>query len=1011
MGSSGVFSGRETYLTFRDYLPGATQAWIAIQRDHTEMAKTQYSQLSNVVYLPHIGWTLESYHQRVGDVTWLTGPQSGNLSADTGSTFAPNVQAFNAFSQQTISGVTYAPSVQSTGTPMNVARPAAGTDWSTTNLSADQSAFPSPNTAEDFTPMNRVQVTPTYPASGSTAPWDNLTFTCHAPSGVITPRSTIGTFYLNGPAGDACPLGTSQVGVGAVGTGQYSIKVRGDGFAYLYEFFAIPGNSTYTTSNWVPRYSFLWNTGQHALAWTVIQITVQKRMWVDSNGHWLGDTLSFSAGAVGTLPGQTSQVKNLAELAISLLRFQPSYVPTYKVPRLANQPMTVCPVRVDVAIDCRASWYAARHVYKTPGYILDDHVIFEQPVTQSRPINVVWTGVLPVNQQTHDSCGWFATVYDQSGTALTPIGGVITVTTVSGQIAYQQFTPTANMTGAQVKISLSATTDLISAPLITSWAIYGTPIYDYVNPVETYTVPYSQAPPSLYQQSIASVAISPQTTDPGGESATFVVWDMTGELEFLETVNFLPVYLWETDNNPVTNPTGGQVSLFRGYCLYAEGERQRTDNDAVYPGQLWTKWTCHCVGEWARIADATLPVIQVWTDPTTGKNSKVTDAVRNMLESVYPPEMVDVPDNETRFFGTSSATFTQMPGTSVADFCQGSMQDYFGGWCLWDESAGDRGVMRAFLQKTAPYNNLAVFEMDHPTLLNNDGYLYIPQFAGSYPTTVGADNQQVLHTYMQAQTYKPKLERAEGNCVIVYGGGVAPDATLAAGSDSGQFVQIAVNVNSFNFLNLAPTSPGYPNGTDSTYFNRVIPIRAFRYDLPNQNAVDWLCRRIFDRSCYARYFLSFTAPMLTVIDVTDPLQRRPRRLRYYDPVMVRRYDGSLAQFLVVACAPSYEKDAIQMAHYILVTQENIDTKAVIPANSSALRELKKGQQRMLGTDWRNTNATSATQVQGQHIASETMAMPTIPNSPIQQLDPTKPGFGQFFFLNGYSTNGGGDIIR
>lgn len=1001
--NSGVFEGRQTFCVFRDYLPGAIQSFVSVSRRASEMARTQKSVIKNMVQLPHIGWTIESYHQNTGDVVWLDAAQAGAMVTDP-LTPVPHMGSLQSFAQQTISGVVYNGSVAATGGPMNIVRPPAGTNWSTNNLSGDQASFPPPLPSEDYTQMLRVLKTTTFSgvSDGSPEPWDNLLFNIWAPSSAITPRSTLASLYFNGPAGDPYYFGDVIPPSSFPGTGQYCIKVRGDGYAYLWELCTkvILGS---TVSYWAQRFAFLWNVNQRAVSWTMIHICVQKRMWKDSNGNYLGDVMSFGQGSSGVAPGQFSSVQNLAELAIMELRFQKGQVPTYRVPRLTNQPMTICPVRMDIAIDCRCAFNCARHVYKSTGTIKDDLVKFEQPLTQLRNVNLVWTGTLPTG------CTWSAKAYDQNGVALTLVGTVHTSTTQNGQVAYQQFLPTPGCTGIVPEITLNASSDLLRTPVLKDWAIYGDPIYENAATVSTYTVPRSNGGTASPQQVIESVTINPQSTDPGSENATIVVWDFTGDLDFLETVNFLPTYLYTTDPNVNTNPTGVNVDLFRGYCLEADGQRMRWHTPGMaYPDILGTRWTLKCVNEWARLVDSTIPVRQIWQDPFAAKNTKVTDAVRNGLLSIYPSSYVDVPDMGIRLFGTSPDTWQAEQGTRWADLCNDWMRDYFGGWVQWDVSASTKGMFRGFLQKTPPYNNLAIFEMDHPTILGGGMVPKVPQWAAAYPTiTVGS--QKVQSTFMQAGTFNPRLERAEGNCVIVYGGGVGPDAKLAAAADACKFTQFAINVNSCNFLGLSPGQPGYPDGTNSAYFGRVIPIRKVMFNLPNQDAVDWYTRRIYDRSCFARYFVAFIAPMIDVIDVTDPLQVRPRMLRYYDPVLVRQYDGSLRQFLVVSCQPAYTKDRIQMAHYLLVTQENINERAVIPQMPSDIIEQAKAQVRLMGVDMRQATGTNSAQKQGTHISSEAMSLPDLSSLPIQILDNTNPNYGKFYLMNGYS--GSGDIIR
>jgi len=997
-GTGGVFDNRQTFLTIGDYLPGANQDWIAVNRRAEEMARTQQATVTNMVHLPHIGKTIAPYHLNPGDVAWLTPAQTGIISSPTsGATVASNYNECNSFSQQNITGVTYAGNVQMVGAPYNVHQPSASGNWSADSLPLG--TVPYPNTAEDPTQMIRVL------NGANVDPCDNLVFNALIPSSAYTPRGSIATFYFNGPAGDSTfalypsnANGSFQPAKSNTGSGRYALKLRGDKRAYLYEL--AQDNATY-----IPRFSFQWDTGNTPASWTLVSITVAKRMWQDTNGNWKGDVITFTQTAGSVSPQQLSSITNTAELASITQRFQNGLVPAYQVPRLTNQPMTTMQVMMDVAVDCRASWNASRHVYQATGTITDDLISFNRPVTQKRPLTVVCSGTLNLGTT------WDISMTDQLGNACSPTGYEGVNRNNNGAVFYKAFTPNANQTGSQVTITSSASGSTFRAPVISDYSIFGVPLYQQSNPVTPITIPARQAPPSLWQQVIESVDIHYQQTDPSAENATIVVNDLTGELDpYLEGVNMLPIHVWVEDPSLVSNPNQVPVTIFRGYILVAQGKRNRTYDGQEYPNQLWTQWTLNCVGEWARLQDATLPVRQMWQDTTTLQNSQVTDCVSNMLQSVYPPSMVNVPSSSVRLLGTDASTWTAEPGTRVSDLTQGWMQDYFGGYIQFDFASGALGQMRGIFQNLPPYNNLAIFEIDHPTILHNNGQIYLPQVSAAYGVSNNS-GQTIQHTFIQAETFQPHIERAEGNCVIVFGGGGNPDAQQATGADATMFSNFAINVNSYNFLNLNPGDNGYPNGSNSAYFGRLIPIRVFRYDLPNQQAVDWYCRRVFDRSCYAKYYITFMAPLLFVNNAADPSQVRPRPLRYYDPVLLRQYDGSLSQFLVVSCEPTYTKDAIQMARYTIVTQENINQRAVVPPTKNSLLALKKAQARVIGFDMSNATGNWSATKQGGHINSAIMALPNPTGLPLQDLDNNSSTFGQFYSIVNYSSLPGSDLVR
>jgi len=99
-----------------------------------------------------------------------------------------------------------------------------------------------------------------------------------------------------------------------------------------------------------------------------------------------------------------------------------------------------------------------------------------------------------------------------------------------------------------------------------------------------------------------------------------------------------------------------------------------------------------------------------------------------------------------------------------------------------------------------------------------------------------------------------------------------------------------------------------------------------------------------------------------------------------------------------------------MAQYKLVTQANINQRAVIPVTINDLTALLSGFARITGTDMKQTQPTTVQQQQGQHVNSDMMALPNLTGTPIQNLDNTSPTFGQFFALPGYSVTGQ-DIVR
>lgn len=971
-----MFPDRSTRLVFNDY-PGATvQPWVWINRNGSEMCRSSKSTVSNVSYRPHLGWMIRAYHQEPGASQWLSAPQTGTIIPSAGNAIlASNFIEKNTFSQALISGVSYAAGVQSAGAPGIVHAPPAGADWSSDRLAADQTSYPPPDTSDDYTSMDRVLVS----TPGAVEPWDTLQFIVVTPSSRVQARGSIATFYFNGPAGDD--------GSGLVGLGKYALKLRGDGNSDLYE--------KLTDNSWKKRFTFKWNTTNGPVQNTMIAITVTNDMWLDEHGAYQGTRMTFwnndfHAGGL---------IAEMAQIAQTTIRFQYGMVPVYNVPRHTEAPTWVEPVRIDLARDCKAIARLCRHVYYDSGYLIDDFVSFDQPLTVDEPLYVVWSGSLPTGT------GWDAQIYDENGAALTALTGVTTVNTNRGQAAWKAFTPVAGQRYAQTKYTLTSDSSKFRTPRLESFDYRRAPIYASNNPVSLVYVPDRATPlPSLYKTTVAGVAISPQQTDPGAENANFSVWDMTGALSFLEDRNMNPVRA-EVWNGAQWCPT------FSGYALEADGRRMRRPSGSTYPSDKWTDWSIACVGEWARTSEAIMATRMQWTDRTTGMPYKVTDALRIAMSQVYDDTMLYVPDNDVRIFGVDPSDYVSEPGTRVVDFCSEMGRDYLGGYWLFDEAAGDRGVMRFYLQKQAPYNNLAIFELDHPTVIAGDSLARMPQWSPAYGTSL-IDGQEVQHTFIQAGTFHVKRERAEGNCVVTVGASAKLNASKSGAAEAAQLTQIAINVGSYNFLGLSPGDPGYPDGSSPEFFNRVVPIKVFDYKLPDQTAVDWKTRRVYEKACFSRYYLSFSAPMLLVTDVTDDLQRTPRRLRFYDPVLVRDYEGNLVQFLVLSCSPTYRKDSIQMANYVLVTQTNINQVGVMPHSyGEFLNSMMGAMAKVMGTGDKHNRQNFADQSQGLKINNPMLGLPTPSADPIQDLDNTSSTFGEFYFMPGYSAIGGPDVMR
>lgn len=978
MSMSGLFENRESFLVFGDYLPSVTQQWVHAEKDADSMCSGPDSDVSNCVRLQNIGWQLKSYHQAPGEAIWLTAAQPGLLSAGSGNAIlADGYQENPVFTQQTSTGLDYNAGVQSQGAPFAQLQAASDGDLSTYVLSADQAAYPSPFPGEDTTNMDRVYLG----TSGAVEPWDNLVIGVYVPGGSLTPNNTVATIMFNGPAGSDP---SAQTDSSLMGTGQYGLKFRSDGRAYLYEKLA--------SGDWTSRYSFQYLYAQNATQDTLVWVTISNRMFQDAAGNYQGDRIMFADAMCYDDPrsfGVLNSVTQLAEFAISGAVKRPAYM----VPRVTQQPCSVVPVRVDVARGCRASFQVMKHVYYTPGYIQDDFIALEQPWTPDGDFAIAVPCVIPVGTSIS------LEVFDENGASLSSTSALSITNTPKGQQAYQTFTPSAQQRYVQVKITLNASGDGFRSPIIISYAIDRQRIGFYSASYPSFQVPArSNLLPALWQSVISSIQIDPQTTDPGSENATFVVNDYTGGLEALRDTNMLPVALCTTYDEE-----GDYSVLFRGYILNCGRRERRSDGSKAYPAQGWSEYTLSCVGEWARTAEAIIPRMQPWNDTELGTALRVSDIVFKLAQMTYPDEMIDVASLPIQLFTTDGEAYVAQEGSKSIDLMREFAEDYLGAYMVYDACAGSTGagMLRMLQQKIPPYNNLAIFEFDHPTALAGDFIPRLPQVTSAYGITTASNGQVMQHAFVKAGTFFDHRDKAEGNCVTVFGGGVAENASDAGSSSGALFCQTAIKVDSFNFLDLAPSSPGYPDGSSPEFYGRIVPIKNVDHKLQTQGQVDWKCRRIFERACYSKYICTFDAPMLLIEDITDPSQSQPRRLRFYDPVLLRQPDGSLGQMLVESCVPTYQKDRIQWAHYTLISQSNIDTIGVMRKIPGGIGDLAKTLSRMFGRDLFNGSVPWAANSLGGPAATKILQLPSPTSNPIQDLDPTSATFGDFYPMLDY----------
>ena len=975
--STGVFPYRKTIATFDDYNPSCVQPRFMYTRSFDMMAQSLSAVKDNVVLDEGIGWRLRSYMDSYKDVQELTDADEGILRTSDGSLVAaPGITQFNSFAKQPLLGASYTGGVQDVGSPMLEKRVAAGASFDQ-QLTADAASFPPGLTDDDTVPLDRVLV-----SRDNHEPWDGILFVFDFPS-ASTGSTAPAKGYFCGPAGSD-PASASDAGL--LGLGQYCLKAYQSGVAVLAE--------KRQNGTWIERDSWLWAPSAVQIANGVAYFHIRSNCRQMPNGSFQGSVLTIRSSAFPQADLSTYSGPSIA-LGMALISMSHPTTHVYRAPRRTQQPTSLQKLRVDLHRLMRVKVQIAKHKYYAPGRLVDDVISFGCPLQS--PAGLPTYLYIYMKRIKPDGTELTLEVQDEHGAYLTQVGLPIETPTTT----IYKFTPTAKQRFAKVSIDFYTDETAFKTPILESYTLFRDSVFSTENPLTPLEIPIWHSPPALPQAVISSVAIEPQDVSQEAEAATIVVEDMSDALlSILDERTMVPIRI-ETRTS-ATDATK-KAWLFTGYVVNPEHTTTRHNPLAVspYPSRGGRKtYTLNCVGEWAASSEQYTTKRAPWISDVTSGNFKITDIIRIMYGNLFPAAMVDVPDLPITLFGQNPEDWVTDPGTRIMDFTSTLAEEYLGAYATFDGAAGTRGMQRLLMPKYPPYNNLAVFQEDGP------GIGKLPHFVPSYGTTTSANMQVVQYCYVKA-TPKPqkRIEKAEGNFVLVQGAGVGQNAALRDSRTASLITQFAVKVDSYNFLGLAPGTSGYPSGLSAEFRNRQVPIQVIDFKLGTQDAVDWRTRRIYDRACWARVFISFVAPLLTVTDVTDPVQTRERRLRYYDPVMYKTHDGTLRQCLVLKCRPTIVKDHIQMAEYTLVTTGNINDIAVMPPASSPFMSLMKGMSRYLGNG-QFDSTVFANQKASMSVASQIMGLPELTADPLQYLDNTDLAtFGKFKWMMDYDRLG------
>lgn len=971
--------GRRTRVTIGHMPEVVTQLPFVYERRAEEVARGTQAASVEIKFVDGIGLRLRAHQDDIGRLFERADAQDKFL---TGSAvqIADNWGTQMVHRQYDYPELNYIDAGAGQTVPMFEKRVPAGADWDG-RLDADEAAFPGPVSSEDPSPLDRV-----FKTTEVHRPDHALYLIAYVPFSPARGGSW-GTIYFTGPAG------TNKAGLG---TGQYACKMFMDGKCRLYE--RCKTGSGLTGRAWVRRFEFDYavDPGPDRLYY----IRIESNASESCGSTWKGSIITFSSYQQAPLSRSLRSQGVLGMMNSAATIFVSGAKPpaVYKAPLDEVQPPELEPVRVDFRRDVRGLLSVSNASFPESVTFDDDPFVVTGWPTAGTPMRVEWYGDFP------DGCDLDIRLFDAESDAELPAGDLIVHDCIGGVREYPMGAHDPSHRRFYARIAMTSDGDV--TPTLIRYRVVRRGTID--NPeFDTVVLPTARSGSNgLGRQEIVDlIEIDDATDDPAQETASIVIADLTAEMPELQYRVRQPV---DVD---VIDADDEIVTKLARFYINPNASEQIAGELVGDPAKVWPKAGSRLYrlggnGEATRLKAMLFP--HRWSlldEPAEGEGTpvaamKVTDGLYTAFSFAgYGPARIDVPDLPIRFFpgDADSQDLIVEPFAEIYPWIVENARDYLGGWPVFDLNAGEDGMWRIVQQKRPPYNVVMRFTGLHP------GALKLPHLLASYPVDNGEgefESQLIPHNFIDREGAQRHVEPPEGNCVMVLGGVPAGGAQVAS-----QLTQFVFNKTSCNFFNLDPDHDHYPDASSPDFMGGdAVPIVVIDATLSTPEAVNWVARRVFDYSCHAREYWSFHAPLRFIVDVTDPQQTYPRKLRFGDVVEVLADDGETwTTFLVVRCSPSYERDGFQFARYELVTSSVIQ-RFGMPVGAFDLLMLerlrRKALQRSLGRAFRSQFLRTANR-KVEVGASGIVASPAMDLGPIQDIDTESENFGAFHFMPDY----------
>lgn len=906
--TAGITPGRRTIVTLDPVDVFLLEKGIFVERTMTEIAnpdennqhtKTTTGTLTtpgyNVCFQNEHGWVLKSQFE-AGEAGMET---SGFDDSEVPLNLATSIFARPMYRASTdLTGVSLGSGQRSSG--YNVyQREVSASGTFNDELSADKSSFPPATmTNEEIQPLLRIAV-----SDDPLLPTDQVIYQFRAPDmDVLGERGALARVYFTGPAGNLKSDGTAQ------GMGQYHVTLLGTGRAILHE-----RTDTGSGYAWVKRAEFHWH-GAGRVSGHFHHLLIYSNSVQNVDGTFTGSKIMFKSADMGGGRTAGDSIEALRSIAEYTLK-SPDFV--YSVPNpKAYQPQPE-KLRIDDRIDVRSLWRVNKKRYYRSGSVKSFTFDVASQPSNVQPIFIEWFGNKPSGTTITVRC------FDaETGTELTALGA-------SGEwsdYGYKGFDPTSGRT-ADTGTTRFTRSKYYAVFELGSTAGTKTPVLRRIRatrpPVST-----NNESTGTELSTVQRISVSGQDSDATHESALVQLSDIKDEHVTLKNRAGIPIRI-EVGYDPADETK--KSTIFSGYVAQASKQTKGSANGMDFPAERWSTYTLRCMGEWQRLMESKVGRgICFDADPSTTDSRQawpVTGAIEYLLKDAgYESDNIIIPESPIRFFtsGDDNKSLFIESMTEIYPLIATFAFQYLGGWVEWDSNASrsaspiKMGAWRLHLPPKAnaegEFKYLAHFKYK-PSLITG---MTLSHSLAAQKEDTGIDSQPIKNVWIRKGTLNSYVVPPEGNAVYVSGVGKPPEGALSKG---GGDTLLPCVIHNYDAAKFTDDQPSGPNPTHPDYTNgRPNWIYYSDPSLRTQEAVNFLARRIYDVACHSQKRISFEAPLLLVTDVTDEFQRRPRPLRYGDPVL---FEGE--KFFVSSVSIDYSEGGSKamMAVYELFQPSNV----------------------------------------------------------------------------------------